>query len=1223
MTDANTTIRKLAEITDAAAFERLATAVLRSANAALYGSLSHSGVNAEGKTVKAPLDNIGWVTTSGEERIVAAAHSTCKVDDIANKWLHDPATVKPRKSGAKPTAPDGDLIKAIREFSAFRVDRPGLCASLALTSNREPDQSSIVAAHKLAADAYVDLEIWSGSRIAQHLDSTPEGQIIRGHFLGAPIELVSKSVLQEIGRASLSEYSRAQAGELVDRIPKAIRGAGHTLLVGSSGVGKTTIAMQMLQVHLDQGGIGLVIPDETLEVATSIAEAIDIVIRKAEPYIEPQSGLRALEFATDQAPLMVIVEDLNRANNPSKLLNKALSWTARQASEKGANTKWRLVCPLWPRYVDSIEQKAEQAKHVSTHMLDVYTDAEAFDAIHRRAVAAGTKLLPAKAAEIAKSLGNDPLLIAVHNFDREATAVDGVEKYIDEEFTKVASATLDLVRTDFDVAADLLVRQMLACKNLSPSMADIKLWFKGDQEHLKALRILFGSGTVLRLASRGRSDVLEARHDRILLSLMSRVVRADLEAGQFGAEYIADPFFGEAVGVAALRAGFEPTMLKHLVDANPISLFYAFRTAVRTGAERTELVKTMGDWLSEDKTCGVSRDSVRYHAAMLLAECDAKEVLMLTGISHKRDWTSFPWLRARFRNGDIGAGLKLFVRRNLGTKIPGQRELIEHVIARFGRQACIDTLYRIVESEPQLTYDKIGILRLAGFFGGGSLEQIVRRYWNGAERNEIDLAEFLWPAIRCYDGAVDSPLGSICDAWAELPVALKDDDGNRSSPRDEVAAYTVTWLLRDYPAGAALPFLISRAQNDDRLTWQITYMLRGVDHPTVLEYLTRYLVGKNFFHQTTIADEWRRKQEDGLEMSPESKTQLLKLALDECNDLDLRKSAFRLWELAMSPSDLQEMKSITRDGGLYEQAVWGRARRADRSVIPELIEMIPNNPRYWWHAGQWLWSDDLTKALQLGIHEGYFKLGTDSNEDEINCDSELAERLMELATVTAEKILLDEWEKIKGSVYYVQAALYHCTPGLTALAKAAIHASPEPGKIFTHITMSMGCGMQGRKGIRRIEQANLLMEFAEYLSEHDLHELWTLYSENGWEHSNKTILQKKLTDGGSWSAHVNPRPDLSFLDKALSGGRMARNPFWVEHQTNRGVATHTAIDALFEWLRNQDSVSALAIACGILKISGSRVDLSRLQALVAAWDGCSDLDMMEDLNYSVRRRTLV
>lgn len=60
------TISKLAEITDQAAFERLATAILREAEPG-YASLLHPGVNVNGKTVKPPR----WQRSSqvGQRRV--------------------------------------------------------------------------------------------------------------------------------------------------------------------------------------------------------------------------------------------------------------------------------------------------------------------------------------------------------------------------------------------------------------------------------------------------------------------------------------------------------------------------------------------------------------------------------------------------------------------------------------------------------------------------------------------------------------------------------------------------------------------------------------------------------------------------------------------------------------------------------------------------------------------------------------------------------------------------------------------------------------------------------------------------------------------------------------------------------------------------------------------------------------------------------------------------
>jgi hypothetical protein len=104
------TTQALAEMTDEGLFERLATAVLRIADPRCI-AISHPGVTASGKTRKAPLDGIGFVPGAKPPHLVAIQHTTAAASELRNKWLHDPATVKPRTTRGKPTAPPGDLAK--------------------------------------------------------------------------------------------------------------------------------------------------------------------------------------------------------------------------------------------------------------------------------------------------------------------------------------------------------------------------------------------------------------------------------------------------------------------------------------------------------------------------------------------------------------------------------------------------------------------------------------------------------------------------------------------------------------------------------------------------------------------------------------------------------------------------------------------------------------------------------------------------------------------------------------------------------------------------------------------------------------------------------------------------------------------------------------------------------------------------------------------------------
>ena len=70
------TIHELSKLSDAA-FELLATAIFREAQSE-YASLLHPGVNSEGKTVKAPVDGIGFVAGANPQHMIAVHQTTFK-----------------------------------------------------------------------------------------------------------------------------------------------------------------------------------------------------------------------------------------------------------------------------------------------------------------------------------------------------------------------------------------------------------------------------------------------------------------------------------------------------------------------------------------------------------------------------------------------------------------------------------------------------------------------------------------------------------------------------------------------------------------------------------------------------------------------------------------------------------------------------------------------------------------------------------------------------------------------------------------------------------------------------------------------------------------------------------------------------------------------------------------------------------------------------------------
>jgi hypothetical protein len=175
------TNQALAEITDEGLFERIATAVLRIADPHCV-ALSAPGVNAKGKTRKGPVDGIGFVPGAKPPHLVVVHHTTAAADDLRDKWLHDPATVKPRKPGGKPTQPAGDVVKTASIVATEQARTPDLRATLVLTTNEEPDEAIVRDAVTKGDSHQIEVVIWSRSRLAHVLDTTRVASGSAGSF---------------------------------------------------------------------------------------------------------------------------------------------------------------------------------------------------------------------------------------------------------------------------------------------------------------------------------------------------------------------------------------------------------------------------------------------------------------------------------------------------------------------------------------------------------------------------------------------------------------------------------------------------------------------------------------------------------------------------------------------------------------------------------------------------------------------------------------------------------------------------------------------------------------------------------------------------------------------------------------------------------------------------------------------------------------------------------
>jgi hypothetical protein len=220
----NDTTRKLSEMTDEAEFERLAGTILRLAGSD-YKSLTTTGVNTAGKTVRSPLDGICYVPHADSPHLVIVHHTTTDRLKLREKSLHDPTNRTPNAQGRRSAAPAGDVIKAAELFQEEKQRREHLVAILVLTTNQPPSQDLYRDTHAFGASQGLAIDIWSVSRMADFLDNDPSGQWLRQQYFGIDQQRLSRELLAELSRNSL-EHGRpkGEPSTLVARdLDRAIR----------------------------------------------------------------------------------------------------------------------------------------------------------------------------------------------------------------------------------------------------------------------------------------------------------------------------------------------------------------------------------------------------------------------------------------------------------------------------------------------------------------------------------------------------------------------------------------------------------------------------------------------------------------------------------------------------------------------------------------------------------------------------------------------------------------------------------------------------------------------------------------------------------------------------------------------------------------------------------------------------------------------------------------
>lgn len=1223
----SSTEKLLAEMTDEGAFERLATAVLREADPR-YSSLAHPGVNADGKTVKAPVDGITYVPGARPAQLIAVHHTTTRPSDLKSKWLHDPATVKPRRGG-RPTAPAGDFIKTAKIVAEERSRNPELEAILVLTTNQEPTVDIVRDVHDEAAKNSITIDLWPRSRLAHFLDK-PEGQWLRHAFLGIEPEHLSRDLLHKLSLDSANNYKPVddQNEAWVDRsLDHSLANARSDIVfvVAESGFGKSVACYKRLIKHLGQGGVGFFLPHEILESAVNLNQALSLALQQLHPHLVSTAGDEAQALCDSQHPLLLVVEDINRSSNSVQLLEKLASWSTRSEATKGApECRWQVLCPVWPEILLSLKDQARKRIEALSINCAPLTIAESTQAVQRRATLGSRTLSNVDAEAISRALGHDPLLIALHAPGETPDPHRVVDDFITSSLSRTAYARPEFTAPDYQAGLSALAKAMLTHRILEPGWSEIISWFGLAGAITYILRGLLKHGEIVRLASSAPNARLRFRHDRVRESILSSGLAAMMRDGDVDESILSDPFFAEIIGGAVADTTILTQFIEKITNINPLALFYALRRVGSPNGPNYQIIlAAINSWLDRDEAHDSAHEHLRWQALWVLAQTEAPDVVALTKRFRERGWNAY---FARLRNGDVSGGIELCQRLEPGTNAAWRDTQIDHAKMRFGKNLTLKVA-EVLERGDIAGPLRVGTLRLAGHLAEADLSHAIATSWTLDRDRDSHLEDYLWAGAQCCGDNPRRLLEPVCDAWAQLP---SKKDGTIPSPREDMAAHNVRFAFRRWPPANALGYLIQRAKEEE-LSWPILYLLHEIDHPDTLEFVAHELARMarraaetgGFSHfGWSATDRWDqdRRRELG-PMSTASKSRLLALWTQMNAEQHLREAAFSLWAASASEGDLDILRTIAHEDELFNKALFQRLKRGDQQAIPDLLKKLQTERAdYWWQAGRYLWSDEMTEALDESLSRRRRAVSPGWEKPEYGTDWIVSECILRLPDDVAERLLIKHWDHLRYVPEFVQAALHTSTPAMRSLVEETMSECPAPKTLMRFIDSHYGINTRGGAGVSRLAQLESLIPYFRLFSELSMDCFWRHCNKQGWfefrrKHLDPLISHPRYVEqlGGDGTAQA--------LDSFVEQDRLVWMDHWLEDCIGAGATVEQLMEDISSWLAAKRTIKALEVVSKALVHIGRRKDLPILRSVLVEPHDVRET-IISDTTFAVMHRTL-
>ena len=1228
------TAQALEAITDRGKFELLVTPILRM-NDKNYESIIHTGINAQGETIKSPLDGFCLVPDSKPSHFIFVAHTTTDLTRLEKKWLSDDQNNL------------GDLIKAGQEAKEIKSKNPDAKCTVILTTNQHLNINLPKKVYEKAEELKVSCDIWEQSRLRDFLDNTGEGHWLRRLYLGVEVELLSASLLKEVCDQSLKLYEKELFTNLKYCVPrqedqrtKEDQYGKYTVqfLIAESGFGKSVIAFKTLKEHIENGGYGFWIPAEVFEKSMTFQSAIENILREMVPSLVAGVGNDVQLLIGMNSRILIVVDDINRTNNPAKLVQKVLALSRPQSDDVSSSNSvmfsYSVVCSIWPQFWEPISRDLSNKSWINNIEIGSMAATEGKESIIIAGVQSNIKIPDTEAICLSEKMGNDPVIIGLFNElltkdnenDLNVLTNDVIERFINAVMKQVTNAlTSTSLLGEFKKCLLVLSRHMLTYKRIYPTWEDIQGWLREDQDMVRILRELIKDGKLCKLDDQ---EKLVFRHDRILeYQLELGAVSILSEANSLANELLKEPFFSKIIGKALLRLPQNNDLLEYIKSSNILALFEAIRAfGTPTTDYHVEIIERTKEWVRENVPNGKILDSLLHAICWILIDTDSPAVLEITDMFSDDSFV----LLARLRNGSFKSGALYCSRLHNEFEPAFRNNLRDRVIEKAKsthREVLIKAGKEMLRFSNLNEKNRRGALILAGFLGFSEYMEEIAISWTFLKEKQKSLSETIWAVSQCCGNKSDKYLHPLMVSWDEMP---DEKDACGFSQKLSIAE-DLRFAFGRGIHNKAIQYFASLASTLDSLNWPITLILMHVDDPDAVEYITRQAAGINRRLAGTekfspwaasINDTWDSRIGGRRKLSENSLSRLKVLWESSVEDEYLRKQTFRLWLTGIGWKEINILRSISKNSFLSRIALWKRAELSDYTVVSDLVPYLQTDI-HWFHIVSNVWCDQFIPLVESHLESFQSNIPDDYSGGRLDGHYRLSELLMMIPVQEAERMINKYWDFLGYSRLFIQAALYIGTSKCLELAEASIKRCPKNIDLFEH--MGSQFGFMNSKRQKYVQQRHLesLLPYFGRMTEFQIWECVEVCQRLGIPEWSKCHLSKLLSEQHRKRYHPSDEDLLQDLNEFISNKHgIYRLTHWLEEFDSRHEPKNRIIDLLNRWFPDHQTIQGLRIVASCLEHVGTREDLAILDKYNIDNQSEEKKKIKASAEFSVYRRSL-